>query len=107
MARCTLTEAHVALTFQTRLLLQREVMEIIRAQRKSVILVTHDIGEAITMADRILVLTSRPGSVRAIHRIDLRGERDPVSIRRLPEYQRHFEVIWTELDLPIARGEEN
>ena len=83
-------------------------MEIIRAQRKSVILVTHDIGEAITMADRILVLTSRPGRVRAIHRIDLGGERDPVSIRRRPEYQSRFEVIWTELDLPIAmRGEGN
>jgi NitT/TauT family transport system ATP-binding protein len=103
-----LDEPFSALDFQTRLLLQREVMEIIRAQRKSVILVTHDIGEAITMADRILVLTSRPGRVRAIHRIDMGGERDPVSIRRRPEYQRHFEVIWTELDLPIAmRGEEH
>jgi NitT/TauT family transport system ATP-binding protein len=99
-----LDEPFSALDFQTRLLLQREVTETIRRERKSAILVTHDIGEAITMANRVLVLSARPGRVRSIHLIELPQLRDPVSIRREPAYLRHFETIWGELDLP-SRGQ--
>lgn len=95
-----LDEPFSALDFQTRLLLQGEVMRIIRDRGKSVILVTHDIGEAITMADRIIVLSNRPASIRNIHRIDLSDQdRDPVSIRKHPSYQRYFDLIWSELEI--------
>jgi NitT/TauT family transport system ATP-binding protein len=56
-----LDEPFSALDFQTKLLLQKEVQSIIRERGKSAILVTHDIGEAIVMADRVLVLRPPPG----------------------------------------------
>ena len=86
-----LDEPFSALDFQTRLVLQAEVMRIIRERGKSVILVTHDIGEAITMADRIIVLSHRPASIRSIHKIELNvGERDPIIIRKNPLFNRVF-----------------
>ncbi len=97
-----LDEPFSALDFQTRILLQGEVMKIIRERGKSAILVTHDIGEAITMADRILVLTHRPATVRNLHDIALSvEERDPVRIRKHPAYQAYFDLIWSELDIQM------
>ncbi len=98
-----LDEPFSALDFQTRLLLQTETMSIIRERGKSAILVTHDIGEAITMADRVIVLTHRPASIKAIHDVRLTTEdRDPVSIREQPEYNRLFKLIWQQLDTKVA-----
>jgi NitT/TauT family transport system ATP-binding protein len=99
-----LDEPFSALDFQTKLLLQREVQAIIRERGKSAILVTHDIGEAIVMADRVLVLSRRPGRVKSVHAIQLPGEvRDPVEARRSPAFQAHFDAIWGELDQPVER----
>lgn len=95
-----LDEPFSALDFQTRLLLQADVTRIIRERNKSVILITHDIGEAISMSDRIVVLTNRPAQVKCIHEIDWRDESDdPIQIRQRPEYQAMFSTIWSELEL--------
>jgi NitT/TauT family transport system ATP-binding protein len=97
-----LDEPFSALDFQTKLLLQREVQSIIRERGKSAILVTHDIGEAIVMADRVLVLSRRPGRIKQEHRIALPGEvRDPVEARRTREFQAYFDAIWQGLDVPV------
>ena len=98
-----LDEPFSALDFQTRLLLQTETMNIIRERGKSAILVTHDIGEAITMADQIIVLTHRPARVLAIHNVALTIEgRDSVSIREHPEFNRLFKIIWQQLETKVS-----
>jgi NitT/TauT family transport system ATP-binding protein len=98
-----LDEPFSALDFQTRLVIEEDVMRIIAERGKSAILVTHDIGEAITMADRVIVLTHRPGTIRAIHKIDFPAEkRNPVTIRREPRFQEYFEIIWQELEVSKA-----
>lgn len=95
-----LDEPFSALDFQTRLLLQADVTRIIREQNKSVILITHDIGEAISMSNRIVVLTNRPAQVKCIHDVTWRNETDdPIEIRQRPEYQSLFATIWSELEL--------
>jgi NitT/TauT family transport system ATP-binding protein len=95
-----LDEPFSALDFQTRLLLQAEVTTIIREQQKSVILITHDIGEAITMADRIIVLTNRPARVKTVHNVNLKKQDlDPARFRMQPEFHAMFAQIWSELDL--------
>ncbi|TYC52464.1 ABC transporter ATP-binding protein [Rhodobacterales bacterium] len=95
-----LDEPFSALDFQTRILLQADVKRIIREQEKSVILITHDIGEAISMANRIVVLTNRPATVKTIHEVPWGGEEtDPLTIRDLPDYQHMFSAIWQELEL--------
>jgi NitT/TauT family transport system ATP-binding protein len=93
-----LDEPFSALDFQTRLILQSDVKRIIREQRKAAILVTHDIGEAIAMADRVLVLSQRPGTVKAIHEIQLGDVTDPGALRRSPAFNAYFDTIWRQLD---------
>jgi NitT/TauT family transport system ATP-binding protein len=93
-----LDEPFSALDFQTRLVLQSDVKRIIREQHKAAILVTHDIGEAIAMSDRVLVLSRRPGTVKAIHDIDLGDVTDPGALRRSPVFNELFDTIWREMD---------
>ena len=93
-----LDEPFSALDFQTRLILQGDVKRIIREQRKAAILVTHDIGEGIAMSDRVLVLSQRPGTVKAIHDIDLGEATDPGALRRSSAFNEYFDTIWRQLD---------
>lgn len=93
-----LDEPFSALDFQTRLILQGDVKRIIREQRKAAILVTHDIGEGIAMSDRVLVLSQRPGTVKAIHDIDLGETTDPGALRRSRAFNEYFDTIWRQLD---------
>lgn len=97
-----LDEPFSALDFQTRLLLQGDVKRIIRDQGKAAILVTHDIGEAIAMSDRVLVLSQRPGTVKAIHDIELGDIDDPAALRRSPAFNAYFDTIWRQLDRPAG-----
>lgn len=98
-----LDEPFSALDSQTRLVLQSDVLRIIRERQCSVVLVTHDVGEAITMADRIVVITSRPGRVKSIHPVNIAPEqRHPLKIRKLPEFTALYETIWSELGIDLA-----
>ena len=96
-----LDEPFSALDFQTRLILQGDVKRIIREQHKAAILVTHDIGEAIAMADRVLVLSQRPGTIKNIHDIELGDVTDPGALRRSPAFNEYFDTIWRELDAHV------
>lgn len=94
-----LDEPFSALDFQTRLSLSDEIATILRDQHKTVILVTHDISEAVSMADRVLVMSNRPSFVKADYRIQYSGERpSPLMARQRPEYNDYFQAIWEELE---------
>ena len=98
-----LDEPFSALDFQTRLLMQADVSRIIAERGKSAILVTHDIGEAIAMANRVLVLSARPATVRALHVVNLPREgRDPAALRTDPLFQEYFAKIWADLEKPVG-----
>lgn len=98
-----LDEPFSALDSQTRLLLQADVLRIIRERHCSVVLVTHDVGEAITMCDRIVVISSRPGRVKSTHTIGIPAElRHPLKIRKQPRFTELYETIWDELGIQFA-----
>lgn len=98
-----LDEPFSALDFQTRLVLQGDVKRIIRDRNKAAILVTHDIGEAIAMADRVLVLFHRPSTVKSIYEIDLGvADDDPIALRRSTRFNDHFDTIWSDLDIQVS-----
>lgn len=94
-----LDEPFSALDFQTRLRLSDEVYSIIKSEGKTAILVTHDISEAISMSDRVLVFSARPARVKAEHTITLTGADSPISRRNAPEFKDYFDMIWKELDV--------
>ena len=94
-----LDEPFSALDYQTRLNVSDDIGKILKKAKKPAILVTHDISEAISMADRILILTARPASVRNIVPIHLDIEnRTPLTSRNAPDFKSYFNLIWKELN---------
>ena len=91
-----LDEPFSALDFQTRLLLADEVSTIIRSEGCTAVLVTHDISEAISMCDRVAVLTARPASVRREIDISLTGQ-TPLERRNDSRFKDYFNTVWREM----------
>ncbi len=95
-----LDEPFSALDYQTRLLVSDDIYRIIKKEHKEAILVTHDISEAIAMADEVSVLSKRPAYVKGSYNICLTvtGERTPLSSRKAPEFKDYFDLLWKELE---------
>ena len=94
-----LDEPFSALDYQTRLTVSDDIGRILRSSGKPAILVTHDISEAISMADRVLILSKRPASVQKIIDINLNlNDRTPLSSRSAPDFKKYFNLIWKELN---------
>ncbi|WP_129597847.1 ABC transporter ATP-binding protein [Anaerophilus nitritogenes] len=98
-----LDEPFSALDYQTRLAVSDDIGRILKKEKKTAIMVTHDISEAISMADRIIVLTNRPATVKSIHtiKLTLKHERTPLTSREAPEFRHYFNTIWKELDVHV------
>ncbi len=94
-----LDEPFSALDYQTRLSVCDDISSIIREAHKTALLVTHDLSEAISVADRILVLSARPAKVKGIIPVvfDSPKALSPMERRNAPEFSRYFNLIWTEL----------
>ena len=88
-----LDEPFSALDFQTRLDVCDDVYDIIKNENKTALLVTHDISEAISMADRIIVLTKRPAHVLTVHETHLGDIDTPLKRRESPSFAKQFEVL--------------
>ncbi len=91
-----LDEPFSALDFQTRLNLCDDVYKILKSENKTAVLVTHDISEAISMSDRIIVLSKRPAVVKNEHKISLKAE-TPLKRREETGFNVYFNEIWKEL----------
>ena len=97
-----LDEAFSALDYQTRLAVNDDIYSIIKKENKTAIMVTHDIAESISMADRVIVLTRRPGTIKSCHTIKMKlDNRTPLNSRKVPEFQAYFQQIWKELDVHV------
>lgn len=92
-----LDEPFSALDYQTRLNLSDEVYRIIRSERKSAILVTHDISEAVSMADRVAVFSARPARLKEVIEIGFPKRMPPLERRSQPAFHDYFDRIWKEL----------
>lgn len=93
-----LDEPFSALDYQTRLKVSDDVYNIIRNENKTVLMVTHDISEAISMSDKIIVLTKRPSNIKNIHIINLSNKSTPIHNRTAKEFSSYYDKIWKEID---------
>ena len=94
-----LDEPFSALDYQTRLSVSSDIWHIIREQRQTALLVTHDISEAISMSDRVFVLSRRPATVKAVFDMGALRALPPLERRDSPAFSGFFNLIWKELDL--------
>jgi NitT/TauT family transport system ATP-binding protein len=92
-----LDEPFGALDTHTKTHLHRELMEIWRKLGQTVVMVTHDLDEAITLSNRVIVLSSPPSQVLLDERIDIAHPRDVFSLRESPAFLQHFQSIWSVL----------
>lgn len=94
-----LDEPFSALDYQTRLQVGDDIGQIIRNEGKSALLVTHDLSEAISLADRVIVLSSRPATIRQTVPLVFHLQHDtPLNRRSAPEFKNYFNLIWKELN---------
>ncbi|WP_368652426.1 ABC transporter ATP-binding protein [Ornithinibacillus sp. 4-3] len=94
-----LDEPFSALDYLTKLKLENLVSKLLKTYNKTAVLVTHDIGEAISMSDRIILMDSGPGTIANVFEVPIElREETPFLVRRHPKYQGLFDKIWTELN---------
>lgn len=91
-----LDEPFSALDFQTRLKVCDDVYDIIKQEKKTALLVTHDISEALSMSNKVIILSSRPASTKKIVRLNFSGD-TPLKKREAENFGKHFEMIWRNL----------
>ncbi|MEG2786211.1 MAG: ABC transporter ATP-binding protein [Romboutsia sp.] len=95
-----LDEPFSALDYQTRILVSDDIYKIIKNENKSAILVTHDISEAISMSDKVYILSKRPATIKNIYNINLKTseKRTPLISRNAENFKDYFNILWKEID---------
>ena len=95
-----LDEPFAALDYQTKLIVSNDIYNIIKKEKKTTLIITHDISEAISMADKVIVLSKRPSKIKKIFDINLtiEGEKTPYEARKAIEFKDYFDLIWKELN---------
>lgn len=96
-----LDEPFSALDYQTRLAVSDDVYNILKKEKKSAIMVTHDLAEAISMSDRVIVLTGRPSKIKKIYDINLTDKSTPIENRKAKEFSYYYDMIWKDIDFHV------
>lgn len=92
-----LDEPFSALDYVSRLTVSEDVANIIKNEKKTVVMITHDIAEALSLADRIIVLSKRPAMIKSVYEITLDGN-TPMERRSAKNFARYYEKLWKDLD---------
>lgn len=93
-----LDEPFSALDYVSRLSVSDDVARIIKCEKKSVIMITHDIAEAISLADRIIVLSKRPAKIKKIYDVELDHKSTPIENRKDRKFAYYYDLLWKDLD---------
>ena len=96
-----LDEPFSALDYTSRLAISNDIYKILKKEKKSVLMVTHDIAEAISMCDKVIVLTNRPASIKRIYDIKLTNKSTPIENRNCKEFSYYYNKIWKDIDFNV------
>ena len=93
---------------QTRIVLQQQLLEIWSQQRRTLLFITHDLQEAIALADRVVVMTARPGRIKSVHEVRLPRPRNLYHLHESPEFRELLSVLWDQLaeEVEVAQKEK-
>lgn len=96
-----LDEPFSALDAQTRLIVSDDVYKIIKKEKKTTIMVTHNISEAVTMANKVIILSERPATIKKQFDIILTNKKTPIHNRKCIEFDTYYDLIWKELNFNV------
>ena len=96
-----LDEPFSALDYQTRLSISNDIYTILKQEKKSIILVTHDIAEAISLCNRVIVLSKRPSIIKKEYNIELDNPKNPIENRKDHKFNYYYDLIWNDIDYEL------
>lgn len=96
-----LDEPFSALDYQSRLAISDDIYNILRKEKKTMIMVTHDIAEAISICDRVVVLSERPAIIKNIYNIELENKSTPINNRNDKKFTYYYNLIWKDIDFHV------
>ena len=96
-----LDEPFSALDYQSRLIISNDIYTILRKEKKTMILVTHDISEAISMCDKVIVMENRPSKIKSIYNINLENKSTPMNNRKDKNFYYYYDKIWKDIDFSV------
>lgn len=94
-------EPFSALDYQSRLAISDDIYNILKKEKKTMILVTHDIAEAISMCDKVIVLSNRPAVIKSIYNIELENKSTPINNRKDKNFSYYYDKIWKDIDFHV------
>lgn len=94
-------EPFSALDYQSRLAISDDIYNILKKEKKTMIMVTHDIAEAISMCDKVIVLSERPAIIKSIYEIKLENKTTPIENRKDKNFSYYYESIWKDIDFHV------
>lgn len=94
-------EPFSALDYQSRLAISDDIYNILKKEKKTMIMVTHDIAEAISMCDKVIVLTQRPAKIKSIYEIKLENKSTPINNRKDKNFAYYYDSIWKDIDFHV------
>lgn len=94
-------EPFSALDYQSRLVISDDIYNILRKEKKTMIMVTHDIAEAISMCDKVIVLSERPATIKSIYEINLENKSTPINNRKDKNFSYYYDKIWKDIDFHV------
>jgi len=97
-----LDEPFSALDFQTRLSVSEDVFKIIKNEKITTIIISHDIGEVVSLCNRIIVFTKRPATIKNIYKIEFENNISPIEKRKIQEFYTYYNTIWKDLDVHVT-----
>jgi ABC-type nitrate/sulfonate/bicarbonate transport system ATPase subunit len=89
---------------QTRLILQNQLLDLWQEERRTVIFITHDLGEAVALADRVVVMSARPGRIKAIAPVPIPRPRNLFEIHTDERFQTTYRTLWGSLEEEVKKG---
>ncbi len=93
-----LDEPFSALDYQSRLAISDDIYNILRKEKKTMIMVTHDIAEAVSMCDKVIVLSDRPAKIKKVYNIELENKSTPINNRKDKKFAYYYDKIWKDID---------
>ena len=91
---------------QTRLILQNQLLELWQEERKTIVFITHDLGEAVALADRVMVMSARPGRIKAIATVPIPRPRDLFEIHADERFRDTYRLLWNSLEEEVKKSSE-
>lgn len=89
---------------QTRLILQSQLLQIWREAGKTIVFITHDLGEAVALADRVVVMTARPGQIKIVQTVPIPRPRDIFRIYDSPGFRETYDLLWEGLEQEVKKA---